>query len=64
VDAYLAAGAERQQVLCNQAQADLGLPAISIEKDFWVCWTLREVEFNRSKGDAADLSSGSEELKH
>ena len=43
MDAYLAAGVERQQLLCNQAQADLGLPAISIEKDFWVCWTLREL---------------------
>ena len=32
--------AERR-VYCEQAAARLGLPAASIEKDFWVCWTLR-----------------------
>jgi hypothetical protein len=26
---------------CEEAAARLGLPAASIEKDFWVCWTLR-----------------------
>lgn len=29
--------------LCDEAQARIGLPAASIEKDFWVCWTLREL---------------------
>ena len=37
----LPAGERRQ--LCNEARARLGLPAASIEKDFWVCWTLREL---------------------
>jgi len=29
--------------LCEQAEANLGLRAGSIEKDYWVCWTLREL---------------------
>lgn len=32
--------AERR-LYCEQAAARLNLPAASIEKDFWVCWTLR-----------------------
>ena len=27
----------------EQAGAELGLPAASIEKDFWVCWILKEL---------------------
>jgi len=34
---------ERRRRFCEEAQAKLGLPAASIEKDFWVCWTLREL---------------------
>jgi hypothetical protein len=34
---------ERRRELCEEAQLRLGLPAASIEKDFWVCWTLREL---------------------
>lgn len=34
---------ERRKLLCEQAQAKLGLPPAAIEKDFWVCWTLREL---------------------
>jgi hypothetical protein len=30
-----------RRVYRDQAAALLGLPAVSIEKDFWVCWTLR-----------------------
>jgi hypothetical protein len=38
---------ERRRGVCDEAQAKLGLRAASIEKDFWVCWTLREL-FNLS----------------
>jgi len=31
---------ERRRLICEQAQEQLGLPAPSLEKDFWVCWTL------------------------
>jgi hypothetical protein len=40
---FLQAGLERRRQLCDEAQARLGLRAASIEKDFWVCWTLREL---------------------
>ena len=40
---FLDAVLERRRQLCDEAQARLGLGAASIEKDFWVCWTLREL---------------------
>jgi hypothetical protein len=40
---FLELSIEDQRVYCEQAQAMLGLPSASIEKDFWVCWTLREL---------------------
>jgi hypothetical protein len=33
--------AERLRTIYEEAQARRGLPAQSIEKDLWVCWTLR-----------------------
>jgi len=30
-------------MICEQAQDTLGLPPATIEKDFWVCWTLKKV---------------------
>jgi len=60
---------ERQRLLCQQAAERLGLPAASVEKDFWVCWTLREMfglpgwgehlTFNWSWMDYATLQRGS-----
>lgn len=38
---HLPAGKRRQ--LCKEARSRLDLPAASIEKDFWVCWTPREL---------------------
>ena len=29
--------------LCEEAGQQLGLDAASVEKDFWVCWMLREL---------------------
>lgn len=34
---------DRRLRFCNEAQATLGLHAVSVEKDYWVCWTLREL---------------------
>jgi hypothetical protein len=34
---------DQRRRLCNEAQAKLGLHAVSVEKDFWACWTLREL---------------------
>jgi hypothetical protein len=30
-------------MVCEQAQDKLGLPPATIEKDFWVCWTLKKL---------------------
>lgn len=43
MDAFTHMPDARRRDLCVEAQARLGLPAVSVEKDFWVCWTLREL---------------------
>lgn len=40
---YLALPPAERRELCEDAQVQLGLAAQSIEKDFWVSWTLREL---------------------
>jgi hypothetical protein len=34
---------EERRLAYQQADAQMGLQALSVEKDFWVCWTLREL---------------------
>ena len=43
MDGYLEQSVERRRLICEQAAERLNLPAISLEKDYWVCWTLREL---------------------
>jgi hypothetical protein len=43
MDAFLRLPAERRRILCEEGQQRLSLTPASIEKDFWVCWTLREL---------------------
>jgi hypothetical protein len=43
LDAFLAFPVARRRALFEQAGQVLGLDAASIEKDFWVCWALREL---------------------
>jgi len=43
MNAFLRLSAERRRLLCEEGQQRLGLTPASIEKDFWVCWTLREL---------------------
>jgi hypothetical protein len=43
MDAFLMLAADRRRLLCEEGQQRLGLAPVSIEKDFWVCWTLREL---------------------
>ena len=43
MDAFLRLPADRRRLLCEEGQQRLGLTPASIEKDFWVCWTLREL---------------------
>lgn len=43
MDAFLQLTPADQRAYCEQAQERLNLVPASIEKDFWVCWTLREL---------------------
>jgi predicted nucleotidyltransferase component of viral defense system len=43
MDAFLELSPADQRLYCEQAQSKLNLPPASIEKDFWVSWTLREL---------------------
>ena len=43
MDSFLNLSSERRQQLCEFAGDLIGLDASSVEKDFWVCWILREL---------------------
>ncbi|MFO8091321.1 MAG: nucleotidyl transferase AbiEii/AbiGii toxin family protein [Desulfatiglandaceae bacterium] len=43
MDKFLSLSEARRRTICEQAQARLGLPPATIEKDFWVCWTLKKL---------------------
>jgi Nucleotidyl transferase AbiEii toxin, Type IV TA system len=43
MDTFIRFSEDERRTYCNEAQAVLGLPPASVEKDFWVCWTLREL---------------------
>lgn len=43
MDNFISLPPERRRLICEQAEERLNLPAISLEKDFWVSWTLREL---------------------
>jgi len=43
MNAFLRFPADRRRLLCEEGQQHLGLPPASIEKDFWVCWILKEL---------------------
>jgi len=43
MNGFIELSPDRRRTILEEAQARLGLPAISLEKDFWVCWILREL---------------------
>lgn len=43
MDAFLKLTPQEQRRACLELQSSTGLQAQSVEKDFWVCWTLREL---------------------
>ena len=43
MDKFIQLPASQRREICEQGFAKLNLAAVSIEKDFWVCWTLREL---------------------
>lgn len=49
---------DRRRLVCEQTQDKLGLPAASIEKHFWVCWTLRELFNLPNWGDNLTFKGG------
>lgn len=58
MDTYLTLSPEDQRLYCEQAQTKLNLPAPSIEKDFWVCWTLRELFRLHEWGEQLSFKGG------
>jgi hypothetical protein len=43
MDTFLQLPASRRLLAFQQVDETMGLQAVSVEKDFWVCWTLREL---------------------
>jgi len=43
MDAFIQLTPEERRKACFQLQSSIGLQAESVEKDFWVCWTLQEL---------------------
>jgi hypothetical protein len=43
VKAILDLSLEDRRLACQQVEAQMNLAAASVEKDFWVCWVLREL---------------------
>lgn len=41
MESFIRLSDDERRLYFEQAAARLGLPAASVEKDFWVCWTLR-----------------------
>ena len=58
MDAFLRLSAERQRQLCETAGDTMGLDAASVEKDFWVCWTLKELFALRNSGPHLTFKGG------
>ena len=52
MNGFIRLSGDERRLYCEQAAARLGLPAASVEKDFWVCWTLRLL-FGLSRLDKA-----------
>ena len=58
MDAFLAQPVERQRVAYEEAGRLLGLSAGSVEKDRWVCWTLRALFRRTSSGPHLTFKGG------
>ena len=57
MDAFLQLPAKRRSELCERAADELGCSPGAIEKDFWVCWALREL-FHSDAGSHLTFKGG------
>lgn len=48
----------RRRRFCEEAAARLGLPGPSVEKDYWVCWTLRALFSSPGVGEQLTFKGG------
>lgn len=58
MDAFLRLPPEERRLACQQVDAQMRLQAVSVEKDFWVCWTLRELFALPDIGDHLTFKGG------
>jgi hypothetical protein len=58
VKAILDLSLKDRRLACEKVEADMRLPAASVEKDFWVCWTLRELTVLPDVGDHLTFKGG------
>ncbi len=63
MNAFAQLSDEERRIFFDQTAARLGLPAASIEKDFWVCWTLRILFRLPEWGPALTFKGGTSLLK-
>lgn len=49
---------EERRIVFDEASALLGLPAISVEKDFWVCWMLKTMFGLEGVGESLVFKGG------
>ncbi len=58
MDRFLLLPDARRRLLCEEAGRTLGLSAGSVEKDFWVCWTLRTLFSSPTSGPHLTFKGG------
>jgi hypothetical protein len=58
VKAILDLSLEDRRLACEKVEAEMRLPATSVEKDFWVCWALREIVRLPDIGDHLTFKGG------
>ena len=58
MDAFLRLSLEERRLAGQQVDARMQLQAVSVEKDFWVCWTPRELFRLPGIGDHLTFKGG------
>jgi len=58
MNAFLQLPAERRRLAFQQVDEAMGLQSFSVEKDFWVCWTLRELFTQPNIGEHLTFKGG------